>query len=191
MQNPCEPQTFHTALKEWALLCDLLASGRQSLLLRKGGIYESGGEFELEHKQFLLYPTYVHQDAAMLKPEYAAQVMPTAQEPAKIEINCWARVYWIAQVPDRVRMERLDAMHIWNHRMLDMRFNYRPNYPLYLVLLDVYRLKQRLEIPMHGDYVGCRSWVDLKAPVEAGPSIPVHSPDELRKMRDCILREFE
>jgi hypothetical protein len=50
------------ALKEWATLCRALETGRQIILLRKGGIYESAGEFEVEHRRFLLFPTYLHQN---------------------------------------------------------------------------------------------------------------------------------
>ena len=39
------------ALKEWAVVCNLLLEGRLAVLLRKGGIAETGGAgvFELEH----------------------------------------------------------------------------------------------------------------------------------------------
>src|ERR1700722_13719814 len=33
------------AFKEWAVTCQALAAGRQSLLLRKGGIHERDGRF--------------------------------------------------------------------------------------------------------------------------------------------------
>ena len=33
------------AFKEWAAVCRALASGRQSLIIRKGGIAEAGGVF--------------------------------------------------------------------------------------------------------------------------------------------------
>src|SRR6516164_4165918 len=49
------------ALKEWAVICRALGEGRQAILLRKGGITESEGEFRLEHRRFWLYPTYLHQ----------------------------------------------------------------------------------------------------------------------------------
>ncbi|MFW6125399.1 MAG: DUF1802 family protein, partial [Pirellulales bacterium] len=49
------------ALKEWAAVCRALEEGRQTLLLRKGGIHEEGGRFELAHHQFWLFPTYEHQ----------------------------------------------------------------------------------------------------------------------------------
>jgi hypothetical protein len=37
------------ALKEWAVICQALAEGRQTILLRKGGIAEPGGAFRVEH----------------------------------------------------------------------------------------------------------------------------------------------
>jgi len=62
-----DSQTLKIALKEWAVVCRALERGRQILLLRKGGIYEAAGEFELEHRRFLLFPTYLHQKIEMLK----------------------------------------------------------------------------------------------------------------------------
>src|SRR6476469_947176 len=58
------PNPLAIALKEWATVCHALETGRQMLLLRKGGIYEAAGEFELENPQFLLFPTYLHQNLA-------------------------------------------------------------------------------------------------------------------------------
>src|SRR5437870_481809 len=57
------------ALKEWAVISKALAEGRQALILRKGGIAESTGEFQLEHTRFWLFPTYVHQQRTGIKPE--------------------------------------------------------------------------------------------------------------------------
>src|SRR5690606_840280 len=50
------------ALKEWAVVCDLLLEGKCSLLLRKGGVHEDRGpgRFELEHERFTLYPAWEH-----------------------------------------------------------------------------------------------------------------------------------
>src|SRR5690349_21807542 len=58
------------AYKEWAAICLALAQGKQSLLLRKGGIAEPNGEFQVEHMRFWLLPTYAHQqEADGLQPE--------------------------------------------------------------------------------------------------------------------------
>src|SRR4026207_2423284 len=52
------------AFKEWAVICETLAAGRQTVILRKGGIAEEGGLFRPEHSEFLLYPTYFPEDRA-------------------------------------------------------------------------------------------------------------------------------
>ena len=60
---------MRAAFKEWAAVCRALASGRQDVILRKGGIVEPGGEFRLESREFLLLPTFLHQSAEQLIPE--------------------------------------------------------------------------------------------------------------------------
>lgn len=49
------------AFKEWAIVCRAIAEGRQTLILRKGGIAEKRGGFEVEHREFFLFPTLFHQ----------------------------------------------------------------------------------------------------------------------------------
>src|SRR5580658_2611839 len=61
--------TLRIAFKEWAVICRALAEGRQALILRKGGVAETGGVFQPEHSRFWLYPTFVHQQREGIKPE--------------------------------------------------------------------------------------------------------------------------
>ncbi|HQU41894.1 MAG TPA: DUF1802 family protein, partial [Pirellulales bacterium] len=60
---------MRTAFKEWAVVCRALAGGRQSLILRKGGIVEEGGEFRPDHPEFLLFPTFSHQSPDSVVPD--------------------------------------------------------------------------------------------------------------------------
>ena len=62
------------AFKEWAVTCQALAAGRQSLLLRKGGIHERNGRFEVEHAEFWLFPTRFHQNPDEIRDEAPALV---------------------------------------------------------------------------------------------------------------------
>src|ERR1700733_2855483 len=142
------------ALKEWHIVSRALASGRQIILLRKGGISESIGGFELEHSQFLLFPTFLHQNLQMLKPEVHEQYQPHSAEPAKIEISLAAEVSDIVRLENRQQMDALDAQHIWTQPLIDMRFNYRPSNPLYLLLLRAYRLRQTVTIANTPEYAG-------------------------------------
>ena len=58
------------ALKEWAVVVRALATGRQVILLRKGGIEEEPGEFRVEHAEFFLYPTFEHQHRKYVLSEF-------------------------------------------------------------------------------------------------------------------------
>jgi len=53
------------AFKEWGVVCDYLAAGRQHLIFRKGGIHEGRDGFSFKHDTFALFPTRFH-----TKPEH-------------------------------------------------------------------------------------------------------------------------
>ena len=55
------PNELTTALKEWAVVQRSLLEGHQIILLRKGGLIEESGDFDLRAERFLLYPTYAHE----------------------------------------------------------------------------------------------------------------------------------
>src|SRR5438093_782089 len=49
------------AFKEWAVVVDALGRGEQILILRKGGIRERRGEFQVDHASFWLFATQHHE----------------------------------------------------------------------------------------------------------------------------------
>ena len=183
-------KTLDIALKEWSLVCDALLSGAQSILLRKGGIYESAGEFELEHSQFLLYPTFAHQNPNMVKPAWRPFIQPCRQEPKVLSIAGWASVHWISLVPGRRAFDQLSDIHLWDKPLIDKRFSYRPDYPLYVLVLRAWRLPQPRELSVHEDYAGCRSWVPLQAPVAIDGSRPAGPPEAVEEIKERIRRVF-
>jgi len=154
---------LNIALKEWKIVCDLLLEGRLALLLRKGGISESGGPgvFELEHQRFGLYPSFEHQRPELVKPAYRDRVQRLA-EPKHVTFNGFAEVVTIWQVAGRARFDQLNDLHCWSAAQIDMRFNYKSERPLYLVALRTYRLRDPKTVETHVDYTGCRSWVPLR-----------------------------
>ena len=164
---------LNVALKEWASVCRALETGRQVVLLRKGGIYEAAGEFELEHRLFLLFPTYLHQNLKMLKPEAHAGFEPRSAEPAQVALSVAAEVTDIVQLASRAQMIELDAEHVWTEPLIDMRFSYRPENPLYLLLVRAYRLHTPVTVENTPAYAGCKSWVPLGQQIETGDALPV------------------
>ncbi len=178
------------ALKEWDIVCRALQAGSQAILLRKGGIYESAGVFELEHPRFALYPTFVHQHLPSIKPTHRSTVIAQQQEPSEVTITAWAECRQIVAVPSRSQLEQLDDLHLWDKPLLDMRFAYRPDYPLYLVLLRAWRLPQPVTIAAHPDYAGCKSWVPLKQSIATQGSEPALPAQALNRIAERISLAF-
>src|SRR5205823_2861074 len=89
------------AFKEWAGVCDALIQGRQSLIVRKGGIREGPGPgvFVPEHAAFWLYPTWVHQAQQGLR-RVADDLAPVHQPgpDGSVPIRAVARVELIGYV---------------------------------------------------------------------------------------------
>lgn len=180
------------ALKEWNLVIQALLrpEAGQAILLRKGGILEANNEFELEYPRFLLFPTFIHQDPEGLKPPYRAGLQQVRQEPDTIPLVGWAEVVHIWSVPGRPQMDRLDDLHIWTSKLLDMRFHYRPEKPLYLLLLRAFQLPEPIRLPNILDYAGCKSWVPLAREIPLDNSRPILPDDRLAALRDRIDATF-
>jgi len=163
------------ALKEWAVICRALAAGRQTLLLRKGGIAESGGQFEVEHRRFWLFPTYVHQQKNGIVPEaipLLEQVEADRPPPGVVQLTHFAEVaacYYIHKWADA---EKLTGLHCWSPQTVHSRFEYRrPG--LFVLAVRVYRASQMFELPDTAEYAGCRSWVELDRALPAEGATPV------------------
>jgi hypothetical protein len=184
------PNDLQVALKEWAAVCRALAQGRQIILLRKGGIYEAAGEFEIEHRHFLIFPTYLHQNAAMLKEDERPALTKLTAEPANIEISLAAAITDIIPMPTRAAMDALNDEHIWTSPLIDMRFNYRPENPLYLLLVRAYRLPAPRAIQNTPAYAGCKSWVPLEQAIETKNATPILNETDYVERKQTILNRF-
>lgn len=178
---------LHVGLKEWAAVCSALGDGRQILLLRKGGIHESAGKFELEHSRFVLFPTFLHQAPAMLKPAEQGRVKPLQAEPSQVELSLAGEVTDILRLESREQMDRLDDLHIWTPPLIDMRYNYRPQNPLYLILVRAWRLSEPTTIENTPGYAGCKSWVPFSEAVPTAGSRPVLTDDQYAAARSEIM----
>jgi hypothetical protein len=151
------------AFKEWAVICEALAQGKQSLILRKGGIAENEGAFGVEHKRFWLYPTYVHQQQAGIQEEYRSLLHDAeAQRPptGKVRLQLWCDVNGIYQIRDELAALLLSHLHCWSEDSVRQRFNYHAP-GIFLLVVRVHRLPTPHEIDDLPRYAGCRSWVEL------------------------------
>jgi hypothetical protein len=182
---------MNIALKEWAVVVEALGAGRQLFLLRKGGIAESKRGFELRHRQFVFFPTWEHQQRDGIQAEFHGLFdgIETGSSD-KVDIRYLAQVTDILQAPPRAQMERLRRHFIWADSYLRMRYGYRPDLPLFTVLLRVFRLPQSIEIPNDRRYAGCRSWVELYSDLLVENAQAVIETREFESARSTLLADL-
>ena len=177
------------ALKEWALAIKALETGEQILLLRKGGLVEGGGRFNLEAERFFLYPTRYHQEPNVVKPGYEHLVEAAAsEEPAKgrLRIHLIADAVETVPVTDREAVQAVDSHYIWSTHYMENRFDWKPESPLFLLLLRVSTLRQAQEIPLLPSYAGCTSWVDLEEDIQIDGAEPVLDDETFRARVEAV-----
>src|SRR5262245_61731984 len=129
------------ALKEWASVCAALEAGRQSVLIRKGGIDEGPRGFRIEHSEFWLYPTQFHQDAAQLSPDgtrFLSDAQRYSAPAGKIAISLYAVVEEVQFVLDWSEMAAFEEWHILSSDAVRQRFEYRTP-GVYVAQVRVYR----------------------------------------------------
>jgi hypothetical protein len=159
------PSSTNCALKEWAVVVRALEAGQQIVILRKGGISEVGNEFRIEFPEFLFYPTYEHQKAESLLPEFGPSLTQTLQEaplPEVVRINTFAQVTHSFDIMNEEQVSALRPYHIWSDAYALDRLHWRPTKPLAALALRVYRLPSAIELPFQPSYRGCTSWVTLE-----------------------------
>jgi len=209
---------LHHALKEWAIICRALADGRQSLLLRKGGIAEEAETFAPEQKLFWLLPTYTHQKPQAIKPEAKPlfEEVQASQPPAgRIHLDCYAELVAAYEAHDLAPVLLLDHLHIWSEEVVRQRFAYSrsprppgegpgvrgpassPRLPgegpgvrgsIYVLLLRTYKMPRPAEVADCPEYAGCKSWVTLREPLTTQGGLPVMSDNDFRHLQLTVER---
>lgn len=157
------PTTCAIALKEWAAVVLGLLEGRHSILLRKGGIHEGG--FHLEHERFFLFPTYEHQKPDFIRPEHHDLISHSASWGAsagRLILPAYAEVVSAQEARTLAALRGLSEFHIWSDLYLEMRLAYKPEKPLHVILLRVFRLPDPPIIRVTEAHGGCVSWVPLE-----------------------------
>ena len=74
------------ALKEWSAAVHALLDGRQTVLLRKGGIREK--RFDVSAERFLLFPTVAHSHAERVRPEHRDLLAAAATDSTDTGVCC-------------------------------------------------------------------------------------------------------
>ncbi len=176
------------AFKDWAVICAALESGRQTLIVRKGGIHEGQAGFRVAHREFWLFPTYMHEAAGGLVEDAAPlirQVEAHRPPAGELRLSVAAAVTDVFELADETVLAGLSGMHLWSHRTLSERFHYcRPG--LFVLIVRVYRTMPAIVLPDSPHFAGCRSWVELPTAVPTAHLAPVLADTEFTCRRLAI-----
>jgi len=155
------------SFKEWQVVCDALASGRQSILLRKGGIHEGRAGFSFAHESFFLFPTRFHAIGDHVR-EGHVEVAPEWQPGDIIRITHHAEAEWAVTLTDWEKVRALEPFHIYSEKTVRDRFDWEgkgmASGSIHVALVRVRELAQPWEFAYEPKYGGCRSWVKLPEP---------------------------
>jgi hypothetical protein len=169
------------ALKEWGAVAHALLQGRQTLLLRKGGIHEKafrveGGGF------FLLFPTVAHSHRERVRPEHA-DLLPLGEgdvAPDALVVRCGVRLVEAVEVRRPEHLGRVADLHIWTEGSIrEDRLEFRPRHPLHALVVEAVELPTAVRLAREVAFGGCRSWLDLPLGWDGRSGRPALPPERL------------
>jgi hypothetical protein len=169
----------HPALKEWSAAVHALLDGRQTVLLRKGGIHEK--RFDVAASRFLLFPTVAHSHAGRVRPEHRDLLRPAEADSTEdaVVVRAGARVVAAIPVNRPEALESIASLHIWTDDSVQAdRVDFRPRHRLTVLVVSAAPLREPVRLQRTPDYRGCTSWVQL--PVDGQWAASVHDDAFLR-----------
>ena len=158
------------AFKEWAPVVQALRDGRQKLILRKGGIAEDRGKFDVVSTRFWLLPTYFHTQVEKIKPAYHNLINPP---PETLQVPAYAEVASHSFVEDWQTVASFADQHILTASTIRDRFEWGQTPGIHLIWVRVFQLTQPLPIELTPAQSGCKSWIELPLEIDDYPATPV------------------
>jgi hypothetical protein len=176
-----------SALKEWSAAVHAMLDGRQTVLLRKGGIHEK--RFAVTASRFLLFPTVAHSHAERVRPEHRDLLDAAASDSTDdaLVIRAGAKVVAAVEVNRPDSMEEIAPFHIWTAESVrDDRLDFRPKHRLTVLVVQASPLVEPLPLARAPEYAGCKSWVPL--PARSTWAAPVHDDATLAEIVELVRR---
>ena len=139
-----------------------MLDGRQTVLLRKGGIHEK--RFEVNASKFLLFPTVAHSHAERVRPEHRDLLDAAADDSTDdaVVLRAGAKVVAAVEVNRPDALEEIAPLHIWTAESVRAdRLDFRPKHRLTVLVVQASPLVEPVRLARTPDYAGCTSWVQL------------------------------
>lgn len=176
--------------KEWQVVCDALASGRQTVILRKGGIHEGRSGFSFAHPAFYLFPTRFHAQGSQVT-EGNVTPMPEWEPGEPVTLTHHAEAVWARTLTDWREVEAIAPFHIYSPELVRERFDWQgkgmTKGSIHVAFVKISRLKTPWVFPYHPKFGGCRSWIELPPPESRlDRSVPVLTDEQFEENRVLI-----
>lgn len=174
------------ALKEWAAVVYALLDGRQTVLLRKGGIREK--RFDVASDSFVLFPTVAHAHAERVRAGHEDVLAAGAADVGDdgwFEVRAGVELVDVIPLTDAAVLAALTDLHIWTPEHIEERLAFRPKQPLQVLVVDAIALDEPVRLTRTSAYGGCSSWVDLPV-VWRGAGRSTHTASYLRDVASRV-----
>jgi hypothetical protein len=183
------------ALKEWSAAVRALLDGRQTVLLRKGGIHEkrfalpdvAGSAVSATAPRFLLFPTVAHSHRERVRPEHRDLLGAAAADSTDeaLVVRAGAKVVAAVEVDRPEAIDEIASLHIWTAESVRAdRLDFRPKHRLTVLVVQACPLVEPVRLARAPEYAGCKSWVPL--PVDPTWADPVHNDAALQEIADRV-----
>lgn len=169
------------ALKEWSAAVHAMLDGRQTVLLRKGGIHEKRFDANVGAAgEFVFFPTVAHSHAERVRAEHLdlLEAARLDSDEDEILIRAGATVFAAVAVNRPDGLQDLEDTHIWTAASVRSdRLDFRPRHRLTILVVQARPLAEPQRLSRDRAYAGCKSWVDL--PMAPHWADPVHDDETL------------
>ncbi|MCW2631031.1 DUF1802 family protein [Mycobacterium sp.] len=173
------------ALKEWSAAVHAMLDGRQTVLLRKGGIGEK--RFAVTASRFLLFPTVAHSHTERVRPEHRDLLEAAAGDSTDdaVIVRAGAKVVAAVEVNRPEALEEIAQLHIWTAQSVRAdRLDFRPKHRLTVLVVQASPLVEPIRLTRTPEYAGCTSWVPLA--VDPVWNAPVHDDAALQQIAERV-----
>ena len=178
------------ALKEWATVVKALEQGKQTVILRKGGILETASGFNVESKRFFLFPTWEHQETKHVKAKFQnflTDVLNKKPNEGFNKITSYAEVLFEKDIESADTINELSSFHVWSDSYIEERRNWMPEKPMKAVFLKTVIIPE-FNLPLKPEFQGCKSWIEINSNFQEGKSALENNEIEqrLQKFKEIV-----
>ncbi|MEJ7716546.1 MAG: DUF1802 family protein [Thermoleophilaceae bacterium] len=108
-------------------------------------------------------------------------------QPDRVRIRAFAEVAASYMVTDPRAIDALSPYYVWTPSYAEKRLRWKRRHPLHVILLRTYRIPRPVTVKVRDEYLGCRSWLEVKRdlPFEG---TPVLSDEEFERAAEEIER---